>query len=143
MFHLFASLGTELPRIEHVLGELYRGKGPLRWLKSPESGEDGTLRADQEHEFSNVRGFVASPPTAVFGGECRMLNSVFQQNRAPIHTSKVIEEFFDRFGSTPPFRPPKSPDLGVIENCLGYIKAALAKHNVTTLAKIEILVSKL
>ena len=71
------------------------------------------------------------------------IGAVFQQDGAPIHTSKAMKRYFDQFGITPPFWPPKSPDLSVIENVWGLIKAALAKLSVTTLSDIEVLVPKL
>ena len=45
------------------------------------------------------------------------LGAVFQHNDAPIQTSKTMKAFYDRFGLTPPFWPPKSPDQSVIEYC--------------------------
>ncbi|OQV24982.1 hypothetical protein BV898_01191 [Hypsibius exemplaris] len=55
-------------------------------------------------------------------------SAIFQQDGASIHTSKLNREFFDRFGISPPFWPPKSPDLSVIENVWGSIKFELAKN---------------
>ncbi|OWA53435.1 hypothetical protein BV898_17864 [Hypsibius exemplaris] len=71
-------------------------------------------------------------------------SAIFQQDGASIHTSKLNRKFLDRFGISPPFWPPKSPDLSVIENVWGSIKFELAKNtSIKTVQDIARAVSEL
>ena len=55
--------------------------------------------------------------------------TIFQQDSAPCHTSKVMMKWFqDNHVQLLKDWPPNSPDLNVIENCWALMKAKVTAH---------------
>ena len=71
------------------------------------------------------------------------INVIFQQDNARIHTSKLMEAFFEQEGIIPPWWPTKSPDLSPIENAWGIVKYALRKLRLKSVDDITPAVKKL
>ena len=62
---------------------------------------------------------------------------IFQQDNAPVHTSKLLKTFFKEndFELLP--WPANSPDLNPIENIWGYISLELSKRNLKSVKDMK------
>ncbi|KAH6939095.1 hypothetical protein HPB50_015737 [Hyalomma asiaticum] len=90
------------------------GLGPLQRIR-------GHLSSEQ---YCNILNKVLLPYASSLFPDG---NYLFQQDRSPIHTARVVKGFQAEQHIQLLERPPKGADLNVIENVWGHLKAALAK----------------
>ena len=61
----------------------------------------------------------------------------FMQDGAPVHTAKIVKEWFNKNNIQCLDWPPQSPDLNPIENMWHFVKRELNNYDTTNRAKLE------
>ncbi|GFS99050.1 transposable element Tcb2 transposase [Trichonephila clavipes] len=109
-----------VPPVKHGGGSLmvwgaisWRGLGPLVTLHSKvKAAHYVNILGDQVHPFVQTS----------FPGECPL----YQDDNAPIHTAKIVQEWFaEHEGEVGHLDCPQPPDLNIIEHLWGYLESKL------------------
>jgi len=61
----------------------------------------------------------------------------FQQDNAPVHTARIVQQWFKDAGVVLLEQPPQSPDLSPIENAWALMKSAIARRKPSDLTTLR------